>query len=111
MPRTSWNGAGKPEGGKTRICSYCNRIHPRGKRQKEKARRKGWVSCNDYAISLRRKERPDTQTGTSTSAQVVRAAKCQRCKARNTERRLFRIRRGVMGKRLRGSSLRRLMSA
>lgn len=110
MPRTSWNGAGKPQGGKTRICSYCHRIHPRGKKQKERARNKGWKGCNSYAISVQRKEQPDAPGDMNARAKAIRAAKCRRCKARNTERRLLRIQKGAMGKRLRGSSLRRLMA-
>ena len=31
-------------------CTYCGRIHPRGKRQKAKARKLGWKSCRSVAI-------------------------------------------------------------
>jgi len=41
---------------KTRECSYCGRIHPRGKNAKRKAREQGWEGCSSAKI---KKEKGD----------------------------------------------------
>lgn len=40
MPRTKQKS-------KTRLCTYCGRLHPKGKKQKERAREQGWRGCSD----------------------------------------------------------------
>lgn len=51
MARHSYNcgGKGRRSRPKSGACSYCGRIHPRGKKQKEKARNSGWESCSSVA--------------------------------------------------------------
>lgn len=79
MSRHGWNGVGKPKGG-TKICTYCGRSHPKGKKK-----RIGWKGCHTIAISKKEKT-SDPTTGNFSEGSAKRKTKCQLRRQRTAER-------------------------
>lgn len=53
MARKTYSCGGKgrySRGGGGGACTMCGRVHPKGKKQKAKARAKGWESCASVAM-------------------------------------------------------------
>jgi hypothetical protein len=50
MTRHTYNCGGKGRQGRPRgPCTYCGRVHPGGKKQKERARVRGWDGCAGHS--------------------------------------------------------------
>lgn len=77
---------------KSRVCTYCGRVHPKGKKQREKAKEKGWTSCSELHIRRTRSADSTADTSRFTHAETqARRSKNASIHNRQEERKAERI--------------------